>query len=222
MAYRITPYAYRQGKTFLHRTPAGIKLLGLFLISVTAFFPGYGQGAAALLIFWGALSAKIRPWELLRGSLPLMTTSLFVILFRSIRIGSIESRFLTFSFSGFIAGIFFGAGILLAFSAGSLLFSVTTMTELRDSLGVAEAFFRKRGEKPKLSVVSLCFSLMLGFLPRFFEIWDDMNKAYQARSGKNSICKILLLIPVVTERMIESALKTAAALEIRGFYADPL
>jgi biotin transport system permease protein len=57
---------------------------------------------------------------------------------------------------------------------------------------------------------------MLGFLPRFFEIWEEVNAAYQARAGKKGIPKMLLLIPLVTERMIEIAVETALALESRG------
>jgi biotin transport system permease protein len=126
---------------------------------------------------------------------------------------------------------------MVSFSAGSLLFSVTTMAELRDSIGKAEiairsvplAVFRKskkkwaialvhRMELDKLSRFSLGLSLMLGFLPRFFEIWEDSDVAYRARAGKKGITSLVLLIPLVTERMIEMAAETAAALESRGLF----
>ncbi|MDR2110671.1 MAG: energy-coupling factor transporter transmembrane protein EcfT [Spirochaetaceae bacterium] len=57
---------------------------------------------------------------------------------------------------------------------------------------------------------------MLGFLPRFFEIWETVNLAYQARGGKGGIPRILILLPLVTERMMEIAAETAGALESRG------
>jgi energy-coupling factor transporter transmembrane protein EcfT len=213
MAHRVTPYAYRPGRSVLHRLPAGLKLLGLVLLSITGFFPGRSQAAAALVIAAGALVAGIRPWELLRGCAPLMLTALFVVLLRSIRVDGGEAGLFAFSRSGFIRGVLFGAGILLAFTAGSLLFSVTTMTELRDSLGKAECFFRK---KKGVGRLALGLSLMLGFLPRFFEIWENADAAYRARAGKNGLRKILLLVPLVTERMIEAAVETATALEARG------
>jgi biotin transport system permease protein len=76
------------------------------------------------------------------------------------------------------------------------------MSELRDAL--------PRGR------LALGITLMLGFLPRFFEIWEDSESAYRARAGKNGVCKIVALIPLVTERMIELAVETAMALEARG------
>jgi energy-coupling factor transporter transmembrane protein EcfT len=57
---------------------------------------------------------------------------------------------------------------------------------------------------------------MLGFLPRFFEIWEETNLACEARGAKRGIRRLLLVIPPVTERMIEKALDTAMALEARG------
>jgi biotin transport system permease protein len=73
-------------------------------------------------------------------------------------------------------------------------------------------------ELDKLSRFSLGLSLMLGFLPRFFEIWEDSDVAYRARAGKKGITSLVLLIPLVTERMIEMAAETAAALESRGLF----
>jgi biotin transport system permease protein len=55
---------------------------------------------------------------------------------------------------------------------------------------------------------------MLGFLPRFFEIWEDATLAWRARGGSPG--RIGTLILPVTERMLESAFNTAEALEARG------
>jgi energy-coupling factor transporter transmembrane protein EcfT len=57
---------------------------------------------------------------------------------------------------------------------------------------------------------------MLGFLPRFFEIWEETSLALEARCARGGIRRLLLIIPPVTERMIEKALDTALALESRG------
>jgi energy-coupling factor transporter transmembrane protein EcfT len=218
----MTPYAYRPGSTFLHRAPGGIKLLGLFLISIGGFFPVYGQLCGVLLLILGSISAKIRPWELLRGGAPLVTTAAFVILLRSVRFAGPESGFIVYSCSGFIEGLLFGLGIILAFSAGALLFSVTTMTELRDSLARAETVLWawKGPQKAGFRGLSLGLSLMLGFLPRFFEIWEDADQAYQARCGKNGFSKLCTLIPRIIQGMIELAIETAAALEARGIGCD--
>jgi biotin transport system permease protein len=132
---------------------------------------------------------------------------------------------------GFWAGLHQGLCFVVSFAAGALLFGVTTMQELRDSLGRAEAaavnlalplrrFFRPGKPLPQkrraYSGFSLGLSLMLGFLPRFFEIWENANLAFDARAGKKGLRRLVILIPLVIERMMESAGETAEALDSRG------
>jgi biotin transport system permease protein len=101
--------------------------------------------------------------------------------------------------------------MILSFSAGALLFSVTTMCEIRRSLSVAEKFLRL--EKLR---ISLAISLMLGFIPRFFVIWEDTELAWKSRCGKKGIKKIIALIPIIMDRLMGKAAETAEALESRG------
>jgi biotin transport system permease protein len=242
----LSPYAYRPGKSPLHRAPAGLKLLALLLISVSAFLFGPpALGAASLAVIGGAVLAGIRPWELLRGLKPLLIMVLLVALCRSLAFDPPA-----FKVSGLMEGLVFGWLILLSFAAGSLLFSVTTTMELRASLdrgesllchpllrllrrmspgpgdGSAPSRIRRitirritirrlihRLERPRLS---LGISLMLGFLPRFFEIWEAADTAYRARGGKKGLGQMRTLVPLVTERMLETAAETAQALESRG------
>jgi biotin transport system permease protein len=234
--------------------PAGIKLLALLFFSIFSVFsikipaakiptaaPALPADLAfsgavrlmviALLIITGALSAGIRPWELLRGSAPVTMMGLFVIALRlfSCTFSFNDGFTFTFIFSmqgvtdfiALIEGVFFGAGLLLSFAAGALFFSVTAMKELRESLGRIEAGVRRlvkrrdrRAETAGWGRLGLGISLMLGFIPRFFEIWEDADAAYRARSGKKS--RRLLLIPLTAARMLEAAAETAAAMEARG------
>jgi biotin transport system permease protein len=236
MAGDLRPYAYRPGNSPLHRAPAGFKLLGLLLISIFAFFFGPSAlGTASLIVISGAALAGIRLRELLRGLKPLLLMILMVALCRSIGVDPPG-----FKLSGFLEGLIFGWLIILSFAAAALLFSVTTMMELRASLDRAELLLchplirllRRmspgppdaesanriqrllyRLERPRLS---LGISLMLGFLPRFFEVWDAAETAYRARGGRKGPGQIRTLVPLVTERMLEAAAETAQALESRG------
>jgi biotin transport system permease protein len=115
---------------------------------------------------------------------------------------SVDTTVPEFRADGFFGGLIFGWALVLSFAAASLLFSVTTMTEIKDSLPPGR--------------FSLGISLMLGFMPRFFEIWENTELAYLARAGKKGPTRIITLVPLTIERMIECAAETAAALEGRG------
>jgi biotin transport system permease protein len=199
MWHGTPPYAYSAGKSALHRAPALLKLAGLLAVSVAALFSLYGMAAAAGVVLLSCALARVKPWTLLRGSRGLFFMMAFIVAFRTVRFDELP---VAFDPAGLREGLQFCLGIVVSFCAGALLFSVTTMSELREAL--------PRGR------LSLGITLMLGFLPRFFEIWEESETAYRARAGKNSVRKIVALIPLVTERMIELAVETAVALEARG------
>jgi biotin transport system permease protein len=205
----LTPCAYKAGDSFLHRLPAGLKLAGLLAVSFSAFvFQPFGIIFSAILIVISSFSAKIPLRLLFRGCGFILFMAFTVVFFRSI-----SWQPLSFTFSGFQEGLYFALGLLAAFAGCSLFFSVTTMGEVKDAL---DYFFQFFSFIPGLSRAGLGVSLMLGFLPRFFEIWESAETAYRARGGKNNIKKLVFLTTVTIERMIELAVATADALEIRG------
>jgi biotin transport system permease protein len=210
---------------------------------VGAFYSVYGLALAAVLLAAGALASGLRPWELLRGSKTVLLLAALFILIRSLRSGGSEPDYAADSIGTIIrsfldaecfwGGLHQGLCFIVSFAAGALLLSVTTMQELRDSLGRVEAAAVNRflalgswfrgGKKQNLSVkrraysgFALGLSLMLGFLPRFFELWESANLAFEARAGKRGLRRMLILIPLTIERMMEHAGETAEALESRG------
>ncbi|QQO07990.1 energy-coupling factor transporter transmembrane component T family protein [Breznakiella homolactica] len=228
MARSVIPYSYRPGNSLLHRLPAGLKFLGLLGISLATFFFGpWALAGAAALILAGSLIAGIKPWELFCGSRMLLISAGLVVLIRSVQFTP-----LGFDTEGCVAGLVFAGVLMVSFCAASLLFSVTTMAELRDSAAKAEGLLliaaaallkplkpswsRAVSERRKKPVIALVLTLMLGFLPRFFEIWNTSEEAYRARGGRKGIKQILVLVPLVSERMLETAGETAAAFEARG------
>jgi biotin transport system permease protein len=204
---RERPWAYRNGHSPIHRMRAGIKLLFLLFLSLAVFFPNkIFLPATALLLLAGSLLAGIKPWELLRGSGPLFTVVLAAILLPAIR----------FSPPGFDGpklreGCVFGIRMGLSFSAGAFLFSVTTMGEIKKSIAKAEGVLHL--EKLRFS---LGLSLLLGFMPRFFEVWEAAELAWESRAGGKGPRRLMFLIPLVLEGLLEKAAETAAALESRG------
>jgi biotin transport system permease protein len=215
MAAGISPLAYRAGKSPLHRCPAGLKLLGLLVLSAGTFSSLPGLAAGAALVLGLSLRAGLPVPALLRGVRPLAALALLVTLSSGIRFSPFR-----LDPAGFAAGLRQGACIIVSFAASSLLFAVTTMGELRDSLGRLE--LRLTGGRGKNAVprVSLAISLMLAFIPRFLEIWETADDAWKARAGGKGPGRILAILPPACERMLEIAAETAEALEARGFMKD--
>jgi biotin transport system permease protein len=216
MAGKLTPpaFAYRAGKTILHRAPAGLKLLCVAVLSAAAFISLYGLAASCGLLLIASFLARIFPHELLKGSKPLIFISVCII--------AIKLKIPNISVENFIGGIIAVMRIFVPFAAASLLFAVTTMGELRDSLAKAETGLKnlflsgKNKRKHSTAYFSLGISLMLGFIPRFFYLWEISGMACRARSCKRGLRRLIIIIPLVTERMMEAAAGTALALASRA------
>lgn len=183
-----------------------LKLLGVIAVSTAACISLYGLAAAILLLMAASIAARIPPWELLRGAKPLIVMAFGIALL---------------NYQTPAAGIMVAMRICIPFAAAALLFSVTTMRELRLSLGRLETRLRNfcsagRGKERSYAYASLGLSLMLGFIPRFFELWEAANLACDARLHRRGIRRLIILVPLVTERMMEAAADTALALEARG------
>jgi len=207
-----TPWAYRKGSSPLHRLSAGFKLAFLLLLSLAAFFPGAEAlsivllSCIALILIILSLIAGMYPWELLRGSFPLFIIILSVFLIQGINFSP-----LGLNPGGLKETLIFCIRIGAAFSAGSLLFAVTSPGEIRKSLTRLETFLHLG----KLNL-SLGISLMLGFMPRFFVIWEDVNFAWKSRGGRKNVSRLAVLVPTVLERMMSYAAETAMAMQARG------
>jgi biotin transport system permease protein len=235
MAGRLTQaFGYKAGKTPLHRMPAGLKLIFVIIISAFSFASVYGFALSVLLILAASAAARVPSHALLKGSKPLVILSLCIILLKTITPdakGVTTPEIIVFNFyipdmhipfisgEGFFEGLLAAARIFVPFAAAVLLFSFTTMRELRLSLasvekGFVKIFLPRRRHTPFLS---LGITLMLGFIPRFFQMWDDANLACDSRSCKRGLRRLFLLIPLVTERMMEASANTALALEARAF-----
>jgi biotin transport system permease protein len=206
----LSPWAYRKGSGPLYRLSGGIKLLLLFALSALFFSSRLLLIPGALLIILGALSGGMTPRELLRGSGGVLLMGLLVTAFRGLALkGSFP--FLGLNRAGLTEGLLFALRMILSFGAASLFFSVTTMGEIKKALAKAERFLHLERFSLGLGI-----SLMLGFMPRFFEHWEEANLAWDSRGGKRKLSRLGVLIPLVTERMIERAGETAEALEARG------
>jgi biotin transport system permease protein len=209
-----TPWAYRKGNTPLHRAPGGVKLACLLSFSLGAFLPGLKAfPVLALLLAALSFAGGVKPWELLRGSRPLLLFVLLVFLFKALEFAppGTEGLPLALNLQGLKEGLVFGLRIAFSFSAGALFFALTTVGEIKRSLSRLESLLRL--ERLRLS---LLVSLMLMFLPRFFETWEEAERAWKSRAGRRGLNTLTGLLPLVLEKMIQLAAETSAAMESRG------
>jgi energy-coupling factor transporter transmembrane protein EcfT len=219
-----TPWAYRKGNSPLHRLPGGVKLAGLLGLSLGAFFPGLvALPVLALLLAVLSLAGGMRPWELLRGSRPLLLFVVAIFLFQALELnlqaeagagvetGAEPPHLLSVNPEGLKEGLVFALRIAFSFAAGALFFALTTLGEIKKSLARLESFFHLEDLR-----ISLLISLMLMFLPRFFEQWEEAERAWRSRGGGRGFRKLRVLMPLVIAKMLTLAAETSRALESRG------
>jgi biotin transport system permease protein len=216
LAVSYTPWAYRKGNSSLHRLPGGVKLLALLCLSLGAFVPGLRVFPfLALLLAALSLLGGIKPWELLRGSRPLLLFVLCIFLFKALEFTpspeALEAFPLALNREGIKEGLVFGIRIGFSFAAGALFFALTTVGEIKKSLSRLESFLGL--ERLRLG---LLVSLMLMFLPRFFEKWEEADMAWESRGGGKGPRKLRVLIPLTVEKLLELAAETSEALGCRG------
>jgi energy-coupling factor transporter transmembrane protein EcfT len=176
-----------------------------------------------LLLVILSLWAGIRPWRLFRGSRPLLLFVLFIFLFKAVEFnlpfevqaeaaaGTGASRFPFLNPDGLREGLVFGIRIAFSFAAAALFFAVTTVGDIRKSLSRLESFLHL--ERVRLG---LAVSLMLMFLPRFFETWEAADTAWKSRGGGKGFRKLRVLVPLTIEKMLKLAAESSAAMESRG------
>jgi len=202
-----TPWSYRKGNGLLYRIPAGLKLIGLLLFSTLIFIiKGPFLLIIAITVIILSLNSGINPRELLKGGRPLLVLCVFIVLVRTFQF----APFLI-NRAGLLEGCLFSLTMIISFTCGALFFAATTMGEINKSLSAAETFFHL--DKIK---ISLGISLMLKFIPDFFEVWEEIELAWQNRGGKNNIQKYISLLPRTINKLMEKAAQTADALESRG------
>ncbi|MDR1212325.1 MAG: energy-coupling factor transporter transmembrane protein EcfT [Spirochaetaceae bacterium] len=217
----LSPFSYKNRTSPLHALSPGVKLVFLLAISSAVFILGFAALIPGIpLILALAAIAGVGIAELLRGSRMLFISALLVLALRSLNVSAPY-----FSAEGFIEGLRFALSLLFCFASASLFFSVSSLSGILASLSRAELFirsffsrlFRVKETKPAYPFLSLAISLMLGFIPRFFSLWNQMETAYTARGGRGGIEKLKRLIPPGTEAMLDAAAETEKALEARGF-----
>jgi biotin transport system permease protein len=191
---------YQPGTTFLHRMPAGAKLLAMAAISVvTVVFrsPVTSVGLLAVVIVLLAV-ARVRLALLLRTLRGLLVVMTLITAYQVWQQGWAHAVTVV----GALVGL-----ILLA----TVLTVTTSVDEMLDTVTRAVAPFRRFGVEPDM--VALAFSLMIRGIPTTIELASETRQAAMARGLERN--PRALVTPMVL-RTVAHARATGEALHARG------
>ena len=190
---------YSDDPTWLHRLPAGIKLLALVGLSLILFslqrvdvLLGLALGSSALYASLGRAARRCR--SLLIGlAIACGLLMAFHLSMGQAHVGSVT--------------------VLRLISATLLGMALTLTTRPSDLLAVFEKVFaplRVIGIDPER--LSLRLALMLRFVDHFFALWQKLDDAHRLRTGQAGGFKILAPLTI---QMLMAARRVADALHVR-------
>ena len=190
---------YSDIPSWLHRVPAGVKLLVLALCSMGLLVLTDARGQAAafavVLLLYIGLGAATRPTRRL----------LTMALVGALLVGGLHA-----ATGKPLLGVASALRLMSATMLGAML---TVTTRFGDLLSVAETLLSplQRFGVP-VERLALQLGLMMRFTEHFFVQWGRMSDAYRIRTGRTG--GLRLLAPL-TIRMLMTARKVADALSIR-------
>ena len=223
-------FSYKNGNSFLHKTPAFIKILFLPILNIIFFnFPLLYS--LALLFFQFVLSCclKFTLKEQFKDFRPIIYYSILLYLFNII--SSFIENLNLLSHSSIIEILKTSivssitnlqtlqllVNIFCIIQCCSLVFRTATNLEIRNGILQIETFIRKLlpfSKKPKFSNA---LSLFMCFIPIVYKNWEQCKKAWLARGGKKNIKMYKSIFPVFFSVGIKQAYNTSKAMLIRDF-----
>jgi len=221
-------FRYRPADTPVHRLPAGLKLAGMFLVTVAVFsagLPGLLASSAALAFL--ALLARIPASVHLRNLRILLSYALFILAFRLAGTG-FEAAFLRRMLGETGTYLWQLSAVLLA---GTLFYETTGTLEIRHCLAAVQLFFQRLAnrllrtfDRPEAELPDIAFllSLTISFIPRIFEAWTDLTRAWDARGGtlhrglSGAWKRCTVLVPLLIAKLLSVAADTDRAIRNRS------
>ncbi len=187
---------YSERRTWLHRVPAGVKLLLLAVLGTALFVidrPAWLLGAGAF-----ALGAFVSLGAAMRGALRLV-------------IAVAIAGALIAGFHAFMGQPMIGAISAIRLVCVSLLGAMLTLTTRFDALlAVFETLLlplERLGIRTRRLALGL--GLMLRFTEHFFVQWHRLNDAHRARTGRSGGLRLLAPLTIsmlLTSRRVADAL----------------
>jgi biotin transport system permease protein len=188
-------------KTWLHRVPAGVKLVGLALLSVLLLPLGdwrilAGVLAIIAMVYAGFGRVGMARLQLLRPLLPLLVI-----------VGGVQA-----ASGGWNAGAVVTMRLVAMLLLADLVSMTTTMSALMEVLAPALRMLRPLGVNPRK--MALAVALVLRFVPVLLTRWRAREEAWKARTHRRVPPR---LVAAFVADILQLADRVAEALDARGF-----
>ncbi len=203
----ITLFRYKNTQSFLHKTPPLLKIAALFAFTASMQLLNiYACTGTLILLFIISLLLHFSPKETFSAVRPL---SAYAALLYITDIISEKSLIPTQNTVLLLARLF------ASLMAASLVFRTTTSCELKAALSGFEMSIKKRLGLKGGPVISRQFALLILFIPMMLEVYNQTEKAWMARGGKNGIKKLTAIIPIMFSVGMKKARDVEKAISAR-------
>jgi biotin transport system permease protein len=190
---------YSDQHTWLHRLPAGLKLLAVVCLGVGLYATQHqlllSMACVCCVLVYASLGRV--GWRARRLLMPLLLACALVVSFHAymqqIDLGLVSAlRMLSISL--------IGVAFTLTTSSAALLHTLEWVMQPLNIFGV------------RTHRIALQLALMLRFIEHFFMVWQQLDDAHKIRTGKSG--GLRLLAPL-TLHMLQSAKRVADTLTLR-------
>lgn len=213
-------FRYKTQTTILHKVPASIKLVAMLALAIIAFYTPIMHGVCiwlALLAF-SKIVLKFSFAEIISDLKP--TLSYTVLLYSATLIMNILDYFSKSAQTTSIITIFkpnaaytlLLVHLALSMEISSLFFRTTSITEFKNGIAKIERLITKKEKAPLSETITLTFF----FIPRITSFYTRISNAWKARDGKDSIRKILVLIPLLLKLSMQDGYEKSLAIMNRN------
>lgn len=187
------------GVSFIHRMPALFKVILLFAFPVGIFLLPLPyvialSGICIVLSLYTGFSI----FQQIRDIRPIVLYCAFLLIVHIVLIVLSQKP-------DTMAVVTLSIKLICSMQYTSLFFKTTTSLALQEAL-----------EKILPYTVSRTFSLFINFIPMLFSVWFQLNKTWKARAGKNTVTKIIVLLPIFISIALHKAYNIFLTLQNRS------
>ncbi len=214
-------FQFKSGTTFMHKLNPAVKVALMLLLSIAAFSAPWQYALAAYLlcIVFSMAALHFTPQQVLSDAKPAFAYLVMLyaaqILLNTADAFSAQTQWNFHTVASlFIPGTTYLPLLLhlaLSLEITSLFYRTTSTNQFREGFAGIERFITRKEHTP----FAESLSLVLTFIPRIALFWKQIDTAWKARGGRDSIGKIAKLTPFLFRTCMKEAYIKALARENR-------